>query len=37
MFSRLQNALSLKSKAHITLKKGVHQALDDFWWIANEL
>ena len=37
LFGRLQNALSLKSKSRVTLDKGVHQALDDFRWIATDL
>ena len=37
MFGRLQNALSLRTGGRISLKKGVHQALDDFRWIAKDL
>ena len=37
MFGRLQNALSLQSKSRVTLTKGVHQALDDFRWLAQDL
>ena len=37
MFGRLQNALSLQSKTRVCLKKGVHQALDDFRWLANNI
>ena len=37
MFGRLQNAISPKSKTRIDLNKGVHQALDDFRWIARDL
>ena len=37
MFSRLQNALTLKSGARVNLNKGVHQALDDFWWMARDI
>ncbi len=37
MFGRLQKALSLQSKSRVTLNKGVHQALDDFRWIAQDL
>ena len=37
MFGRLQNALSLKEKGRVSLKKGVHQALDDFRWLASDL
>ncbi|KAL7527535.1 hypothetical protein ACHAXR_004575 [Thalassiosira sp. AJA248-18] len=41
MFGRLQKALSNLSNEqqsrHITAKKGVHQALDDFLWLARDL
>ena len=37
MFGRLQNAISPKSKTRVDLNKGVHQALDDFRWIARDL
>lgn len=37
MFGRLQNALSLQSRSRVTLNKGVHQALDDFRWLAQDL
>ena len=37
IFGRLQNALSKGSKTRIDLNKGVHQALDDFRWIAKDL
>ena len=37
MFKCLQNALSKGSKTRIDLNKGVHQALDDFRWIAKDL
>ena len=37
MFSRLQNALSESDGNRISLKKGVHQALDDFKWLANDI
>lgn len=37
MFGRLQNAISLKEGGRVSLKKGVHQALDDFRWIASDL
>ena len=37
MFGRLQNALSKGSKTRINLTKGVHQALDNFRWIAKDL
>lgn len=37
MFGRLQNALSLQTKARVALKKGVHQALEDFRWLAHDI
>jgi hypothetical protein len=37
MFGRLQNALCLDGSSRIALNKGVHQALDDFRWIAKDL
>ena len=37
MFGRLQNALSLQQNSRVTLNKGVHQALDDFRWLAQDL
>ena len=37
MFGRLQNALFKGSKTRIDLSKGVHQALDNFRWIAKDL
>ncbi|KAL7527284.1 hypothetical protein ACHAXR_001881, partial [Thalassiosira sp. AJA248-18] len=37
MFSRLQNALALKSGASVNFNKGVHQALDDFRWMARDI
>lgn len=37
MFGRLQNALSLHSKSRVALNKGVHQALDDFRWLASDI
>ena len=37
MFGRLQDALSKGSKTRIDLSKGVHQALDDFRWLAKDL
>jgi hypothetical protein len=37
MFGRLQNAISPKSKIQVDLSKGVHQALDNFRWIAKDL
>ena len=37
MFGRLQNAIQPKSKTRVDLGKGVHQALDDYRWIAKDL
>eukprot|EP00804_Cyclotella_cryptica_P004092 CCRYP_019114-RB/>CCRYP_019114-RB protein AED:0.23 eAED:0.29 QI:0/0/0/1/0/0/2/0/239 len=37
MFARLQKALSLQTKNRVSLKKGVHQALEDFRWLASDL
>ena len=37
MFGRLQNAIQPKSHTRVDLGKGVHQALDDFRWIAKDL
>ena len=37
MFGRLQNALKLDGTSRIALNKGVHQALEDFRWIAKDL
>ena len=37
MFGRLQNAISVTSKTRVDLNKGVHQALDDFRWIAKDI
>lgn len=33
LFSQMQNALSTGTKTRIALKRGVHQALDDFRWL----
>ena len=33
LFSQMQKALSTATKTRIALKKGVHQALDDFRWM----
>ncbi|KAK1736299.1 hypothetical protein QTG54_012899 [Skeletonema marinoi] len=33
LFSQMQNALSTGTKTRIALKKGVHQALEDFRWM----
>jgi hypothetical protein len=37
MFSRLQTALSQSDGNRISLKKGVHQALEDFCWLAKDI
>ena len=37
LFGQLQKALSDSKGGRVTLKRGVHQALDDFRWIANDL
>ena len=37
IFSTMQNALSLQSKGRIALHKGVHDALDDFRWMASNI
>eukprot|EP00804_Cyclotella_cryptica_P016988 CCRYP_001919-RB/>CCRYP_001919-RB protein AED:0.20 eAED:0.20 QI:0/-1/0/1/-1/1/1/0/330 len=37
MFACLQKALSLQTKNRVSLKKGVHQALEDFRWLASDL
>ena len=36
-FSHIQAALQLRKKGQIALKKGVHQALNDFCWMSNEI
>jgi hypothetical protein len=33
IFSSMQNAMSSQSKGRIALRKGVHNALDEFWWM----
>ena len=37
LFGQLQKALSDSNGGRVTLKRGVHQALDDFRWIASDL
>ena len=37
MFSRLQNSLDTTSTTRVTLNKGVHQAIDDFRWLAEDV
>jgi hypothetical protein len=37
LFSAMQLALAQKTKARISLKKGVHQALADFKWLLNDI
>jgi hypothetical protein len=33
IFSTMQNALALKTGGRLALDKGVHHALDNFWWM----
>jgi len=37
LFSHMQHALSSKLKGRVALTKGVHDALDDFRWILNDI
>ena len=37
IFSRLQNALSAKKGARVALCKGVHDTLDDFRWMHENI
>jgi len=37
LFGQLQKAFFDSKGGRVTLKRGVHQALDDFRWIANDL
>ena len=37
MFSHMQHALSQPKKTRIALKKGVHQAIQDFTWMLNDI
>ena len=38
LFGRLQHALACRQSKHrITLRRGVHQALDDFRWLVEDL
>ena len=37
LFSHMQHALSSKLKGRVALNKGVHDALDDFRWILNDI
>ena len=37
LFSNMQEALVSKIGTHISLKKGVHQALDNFWWLFRDI
>ena len=37
LFGQLQKALTDRKGGRVTLKRGVHQALDDFRWLANDL
>ena len=37
LFSHMQEALTAKIGTRVSLKKGVHQALDDFRWLLNDI
>ena len=37
IFSTMQNALSLKKGGRVALHKGVHDALDDFRWMQQNI
>jgi hypothetical protein len=37
VFSSMQNAMSSQSKGPIALGKGVHDALDSFWWMHRNI
>jgi hypothetical protein len=37
IFSSMQNALSNKSGSCVNLNKGVHHALEDFWWMHDNI
>jgi hypothetical protein len=37
MFSQMQQALSNRCKTRVSLTKGVHQALDDFRWMHQDI
>ena len=37
LFSHMQEALTSKIRTQINLKKGVHQALDDFRWLLRDI
>ena len=37
LFSHMQEALTSKIGTCVNLKKGVHQALDNFWWLLNDI
>jgi len=37
VFSAMQNALVLSKNSRISLRKGVHQSLNDFHWIAHDI
>ena len=37
IFSQLKNALFAKKGSQAALCKGVHDALDDFWWIHENV
>ena len=37
LFSQMQHALTTQKGARVALNKGVHQALDDFRWLLNDI
>ena len=37
LFSQMQHALTTHKGARVSLKKGVHQALDDFRWLLKDI
>jgi hypothetical protein len=37
IFSTMQNALALKTGGRLALDKGVHYALEDFWWMQKNI
>ena len=37
LFSHMQHALTTKIKTRVALHKGIHQALDDFRWLLQDI
>ena len=37
LFSHIQHALTTKIKTRVALHKGIHQALDDFRWLLQDI